>query len=105
MLFNSLSFLAFFAAFVALYYATRGALRLWFTLLASYVFYAWWDWRFLALLGFSTVFEYVIALRLAALTEPRSRKRLLALSLTVNLALLAFFKYFHFFVDSARAAL
>src|SRR4051812_44585213 len=105
MLFNSFSFLAFFAVFVAIYYATRGVVRQWFSLAASYFFYACWDWRFLSLLGFSTVFEYTIARRLDALTDPRTRKRLLVLSLTVNLTLLGIFKYFQFFAESARSLL
>ena len=63
MLFNSLSFLIFFALFVPAYYATHGRLRLVIALVASNLFYAWWDWRFLGLLWFSTLFEYVVALR------------------------------------------
>src|SRR5207253_10503250 len=54
MLFNSLSFLIFFALFVPAYYATHGRVRLVIALVASNLFYAWWDWRFLGLLWFST---------------------------------------------------
>jgi alginate O-acetyltransferase complex protein AlgI len=105
MLFNSLPFRLFFALFTIVYYSTRGSLRLWVSLLASYFFYACWDWRFLSLLGFSTAFEFLIARQLEALADGTRRKQFLALSLTVNLSLLGIFKYFNFFVDSARAAL
>lgn len=105
MLFNSLSFLAFFPLFIIGYYATRGRVRLWITLLASYFFYSCWNWRFLPLLWFSTLFEYWIARSLDALVDVTARKRLLSLSITVNLTLLGIFKYFNFFVDSAHGLL
>jgi len=105
MLFNSLPFLVFFAAFFPIYWALRGRARLWFSLLASNVFYGWWDWRFLALLWFSTIFEFLVAQRLHALPDGPGRRHLLAVSMTVNLGLLGFFKYFNFFAGSARGAL
>ena len=105
MLFNSLSFLIFFALFVPAYYATHGRVRLVIALVASNLFYAWWDWRFLGLLWFSTLFEYVVALRLHAMLDGPRRRRLLVLSMTTNLGLLGFFKYFNFFAATAHDAL
>jgi len=87
------------------YLATRGSARLWLTLLASYFFYAWWDWRLLPLLWFQTGLDFFVAGRMHGIREPASRTRLLVLSLCTNLALLGFFKYFHFGVDSVRAVL
>jgi len=102
LLFNSLAFLVFFPAFFVAYLATRGVVRLWLTLLASYFFYAWWDWRLLPLLWFQTALDFFVGRAVYRMPDPRRRRRLLAVSLTTNLALLAFFKYFHFGVASAR---
>jgi alginate O-acetyltransferase complex protein AlgI len=103
LLFNSLAFLIFFPTFLVAYFATRGALRLWLTLLASYFFYAWWDWRLLPLLWFQTGLDFAVGGWLGRLEDPRARKRLLVASLVTNLCLLGFFKYFYFAVDSTRA--
>ena len=105
MLFNSLAFLVFFPTFFAAYLATRGRLRLWLTLVASYFFYAWWNWRLLPLLWFQTGLDFFVARRLHGMTDSSARRRLLALSLGTNLSLLGFFKYFHFGIESARLAL
>ena len=68
-------------------------------LAASWFFYGCWDWRFLSLLGFSTLLDYVVALRIE---RPGARKRAwILVSLCGNLGLLGIFKYFGFFVDSA----
>jgi alginate O-acetyltransferase complex protein AlgI len=102
LLFNSLAFLVFFPAFLAAHLATRGAVRLWLTLFASYFFYAWWNWRLLPLLWFQTGLDFFVARRLHRMPDAGPRRRLLAVSLTTNLLLLAFFKYFHFGVESTR---
>ena len=104
MLFNSLDFLFFFALLIPTYYAigrwsgfrAQNVLLL----LGSYYFYAYWDVRFLSLILLSTCVDYVIGLRLHAATDPTVRKRLLWLSVSINLGLLAIFKYLGFFVDS-----
>lgn len=67
--------------------------------LASYLFYAWWDYRFCSLLLFSTGLDYLCGRKIAAAHQP-AKKRWLMLSLTGNLGLLCFFKYFNFFIDS-----
>jgi alginate O-acetyltransferase complex protein AlgI len=67
---------------------------------ASWVFYAWWDWRFLPLLVATTSVDYVAALAIARSTERRRRRTLLAASLAVNLGILVYFKYATFFLSS-----
>lgn len=69
-------------------------------LLASYIFYGLWDWRFLSLIIISSVSDYSIALLLQKAALPNRRKALLALSVAVNIGILFSFKYFGFFVDS-----
>ncbi|MEM9884593.1 MAG: MBOAT family O-acyltransferase [Bacteroidota bacterium] len=108
MIFNSLSFLAFIALFFPIYFSLRRKARLLFCLAASYFFYAYWDWRFLTLIIFSTVVDYAIGLKMNELEQnkfnekllQKQKKRLLLLSLITNLGFLAFFKYFNFFLTS-----
>ncbi|RBP27171.1 D-alanyl-lipoteichoic acid acyltransferase DltB (MBOAT superfamily) [Oceanihabitans sediminis] len=71
---------------------------------ASYVFYGWWDWRFLSLLLFSSIVDYTIGLQMDKTSNLKSRKLLLFLSLFVNLGLLGFFKYYNFFIDNFTTA-
>jgi alginate O-acetyltransferase complex protein AlgI len=127
MVFNSLIFLVFVIAFFPLYFGTKGRLRLWIILLASYLFYGWWDYRFLSLIVFSTVMDWWFGLWITALDAPGqarkdmqngsfvaraalqlaewarsfglSRKAVLAFSMVMNLGFLGFFKYFNFFAD------
>ncbi|WP_317047300.1 MBOAT family O-acyltransferase [Hanstruepera neustonica] len=68
--------------------------------LASYVFYGWWDWRFLALILFSTLVDFFVAQELQKTAIKRHQKGLLAISLLCNLGLLGFFKYYNFFISS-----
>ncbi len=101
MLFNSLPFLVFFPLFALTYFATRGRLRLLVCVSASYLFYGWWDWRFLGLIVLSTLVDFWVGTVLSKSdASPRSRRRLLGISLFVNLGILGLFKYFNFFVDS-----
>ena len=74
-------------------------------LLASYFFYGWWDWRFLALMVGTTVADFLIAEKIAASGTPTNRKRWLVVSLVLNCVVLGFFKYFNFFVGSFSTAL
>ncbi|QDV43557.1 Peptidoglycan O-acetyltransferase [Stieleria neptunia] len=69
-------------------------------LLASYVFYGWWDWRFLGLLVFSSVVDFVCGRLLDGRVSEERRSDVLIISLVVNLGTLAVFKYFDFFIDS-----
>lgn len=102
MLFNSITFLVFFSLFFILYWIIQGKtnIRNVFILISSYVFYAWWDWRFLGLIIFSTIVDYVLGMRIEKERRRRYKKFYLALSLTANLGLLAYFKYFNFFISS-----
>ncbi|MDR2509631.1 MAG: hypothetical protein LBC77_03185, partial [Spirochaetaceae bacterium] len=66
----------------------------------SYFFYGWWDWRFLILIVLSSAVDYCVGRGLAKHDAARTRKILLCVSLVTNLALLGFFKYAGFFVES-----
>lgn len=68
---------------------------------ASYLFYGWWDPRFLVLLAASTLIDFGVGLRMAASSSDTARRRWLAGALTANLGILGFFKYWGFFTDSA----
>src|SRR5215813_13084095 len=75
------------------------AWRAW-ILVASYVFYGWWDWRFVFLLVASTVVNHVLALAIYHARAPQSRRMLLTIAVAFDLGLLAYFKYAGFFVTS-----
>ncbi len=78
--------------------------RLW-LLVASYYFYAYWDYRFCGLLLLSTVVDYWVALWMDQSRSDRVRRALLVVSLCVNLGVLGLFKYFNFFIESAQPLL
>src|SRR5262245_14562843 len=100
MLFNSFAFLIFFPLFTAAYWPSRGRARLWLCLLSSYLFYGWWDWRFVPLLWVSTLLDFVLGTLIGRAATLARRRALLAVSIVANLSFLGFFKYFNFFVDS-----
>jgi alginate O-acetyltransferase complex protein AlgI len=103
MLFNSLQFVWFFLVVYALYRVLPHRAQNWLLLIASYYFYAAWDWRFLGLLIASTIVDYLCALAIDRATGQRRRRMLLCLSLGFNLTVLGFFKYFNFFADNLHA--
>src|SRR5689334_20789231 len=80
------------------------AWRVW-ILLASYVFYAWWDWRFVFLLAASTVVNHVLAVAIHRSHGVAARKSFLALAVAFDLGLLGYFKYANFFLSSADNAI
>jgi alginate O-acetyltransferase complex protein AlgI len=88
------------ATFFPTFFVTRGIARRLVMLGASYLFYGWWDWRFLGLIILSTIVDFLIGLALRRETDLRLRKLLLVTSLTSNLGLLGLFKYFDFFTQS-----
>lgn len=101
MLFNSIVFLVFFPTVFILYWSIP-AKKIKFQnivlLIASYVFYGWWDWRFLFLIAFSSVVDYFLGI---CIERSIANKRIyLLLSIFTNLGLLGLFKYFNFFIDS-----
>lgn len=101
MSFASLEFFLFLPVVFALYYAC--AKKSWqnsVIVLASYAFYAAWDYRFCGLMLVSSLLDYGAGLLLESSRRPFRRRVILAVSLTANLGLLGFFKYFNFFVDS-----
>lgn len=107
MLFNSIDFAVFLPIVFFLYwFVTNKNLRFQNLLIviASYVFYAWWDWRFLSLILCSTIIDYTVGLALANQEKPGKRKVLLWISILVNLGFLGFFKYYNFFLDNFIAA-
>ena len=102
MLFNSLSFVVFLVIVLALYYSKflswNGKKRM--LLLSSYVFYGMWNPPLVILLWISTVVDWTAGKKLAVLTNPKSRKLWLILSMVVNLGFLAFFKYGNFLLEN-----
>lgn len=99
MVFNSIAFLVFLAIVLTLYYRLRHRAQNLLLVAASYVFYGWWDWRFLGLLLFTTFFDYWCALRLESVNDPSKRKWFLAFSMVMNLGVIGVFKYFDFFAE------
>jgi D-alanyl-lipoteichoic acid acyltransferase DltB (MBOAT superfamily) len=106
-LFNTLAYARFFAiVFVVAWLLSRQRrLRVVFLLLASYVFYAHWDYRFVPLIWASSTADYLLGHAIARAPDPERRKRWLVVTVIVNLGLLGFFKYFNFGIDSARVLL
>lgn len=102
MLFNSLDFAIFFPIVFVLYWLVSSNLR-WRNILvlaSSYVFYGWWDWRFLFLIAISSIVDFYVGQKLYKENNAKKRKRLLLISLIVNLGFLAYFKYTNFFIDT-----
>ncbi len=101
MTFTTLTYVLFLAMVFSLYWLLRRRrAQNVLLVLASYTFYAWWDWRFCSLMLASSVIDYAVGLALPRTTGKRPRRLLLAVSLAVNLGLLGFFKYFNFFAGS-----
>src|SRR5215467_6782068 len=105
MLFDTPIYVVFLTLVVIAYWCLNFRQQNRFLLVASYIFYGWWDWRFLCLMIASTVIDYFIAIKIEDAKEPRLRRSLLVLSLVINFSILGFFKYFNFFVDSFAGAL
>ena len=102
MLFNSLSFAIFLPIVFAIYWGLKKNLRGQniLLLLSSYLFYGWWDARFLTLIIASTVVDFVLGRSLASTGSASKRKWLLAASMIFNLGLLGVFKYYNFFIEN-----
>ena len=103
MLFNSIEFLIFLPIVFCIYWLinqrnirTQNV----FLVFASYFFYGWWDWRFLSLIIFSSVVDYLVGIGFGKTDNITKRKLLLLTSIAVNIGFLGFFKYFNFFAGS-----
>lgn len=103
MLFNSLEFLAFFAIVYSAYLVLGHRGQNWLLLVASYVFYGWWDVRFLSLIVAIVGMNYGVGLGLAKAERPALRKALVVTCVVLNLGVLGFFKYFGFFAENLVA--
>ncbi|MFY7839488.1 MAG: MBOAT family O-acyltransferase [Lacibacter sp.] len=100
MLFNSFTFAVFLPLVFVLYWFVTNkklALQNGMLLLVSYIFYGWWDWRFLFLLLFSTLLDYFSGIKIHESESNSRRKFWLVLSVGINLGFLGFFKYYNFF--------
>src|SRR5215471_3944739 len=104
MLFDTPVFAIFLILVVLVYWRLGFRRQNIFLLLASYLFYGWWDWRFLLLMIGSTTVDYLIAHAIADAPNQTRRKQLLILSLVINFSILGIFKYFNFFVGSFASA-
>lgn len=103
MLFNSVDFFWFLPAVLILYWLIgyrHLRMQNLLILVASYVFYGWWDWRFLTLISFSILVDFLAAIQIHRAGTKLKAKGWLILSIVVNLGLLCFFKYYNFFIDS-----
>jgi alginate O-acetyltransferase complex protein AlgI len=104
MLFHTLSFLIFFAVFLALYLPARGTrMAIPIIVIFSSIFYASWNWRFLPLLWITIFVDYTLGNLVASTQDPRRRKWLVAVSIATNLGILGYFKYWNFAVTSATS--
>lgn len=107
MIFNSIDFAIFLPIVFLLYwFVFNQSLKLQNLLIAiaSYVFYGWWDWRFLSLIFFSTLVDYFVGVSLGKTEAPNRRKLLLWISILINLGFFGFFKYYNFFLDNFKSA-
>ncbi|WP_033960111.1 MBOAT family O-acyltransferase [Psychroserpens jangbogonensis] len=103
MLFNSIDFAIFLPiVFILYWFVANKNLKLQNLLIvaASYLFYGWWDWRFLSLILFSTLVDYLVGTKLKTENNQKKRILLLWISICVNLGFLGFFKYYNFFLDN-----
>ena len=97
MFFNSYLFWSFFFCVFTLYWLVPKKFQNTVLLISSYAFYSFWDWRFLGLIIISTLTDFILAKKI--IVSPKNKNTYLYMSLTVNLGILALFKYFGFFIE------
>jgi D-alanyl-lipoteichoic acid acyltransferase DltB (MBOAT superfamily) len=102
MQFNSWAFVIFLAVVFSIYLILQRHHRFQNILLlvSSYIFYGFWDWRFISLLAISTTVDYFVGRKIAGMEDRRKRIILLLISVATNFTILGFFKYFNFFSNS-----
>jgi alginate O-acetyltransferase complex protein AlgI len=105
MLFDSPAYFVFLIPVVLIYWRLNRREQNVFLLIASYFFYGWWDWRFLALMIGSTTMDFLIARKIVPIRQDTNRRTWFIFSLVLNFSILGTFKYFNFFADSFSAAL
>lgn len=108
MIFNSYAFALFFPIVFILYWLLSKKNIIYqnvLLLVASYIFYGWWDWRFLFLLVFSTSLDYYTGIKMYDSKTAIGKKAWFWISIGVNLGFLGFFKYYNFFIDSLQESL
>jgi alginate O-acetyltransferase complex protein AlgI len=105
MLFDSPAYFIFLIPVVLLYWKLEHRSQNIFLLIASYFFYGWWDWRFLALMIASTTMDFIIGQKIAPEAQNPHRRKWFIFSLVLNFSILGTFKYFNFFVDSFAGAM
>ncbi len=105
MLFNTLQFAVFLSLILAVYHLLSHRKQNAMLLVASYFFYACWDWRFLSLIFISTAVDFYVGAWLHRCTDARRRKGIVVWSVVFNLGFLGFFKYFNFFASSLQSLL
>src|SRR3989440_5080635 len=105
MLFDSPAYFLFLIPVVLMYWRLSHRAQNIFLLLASYFFYGWWDWRFLALMIGSTTIDFLISQKISPGRTDSNRKKWFVFSLVVNFGILGVFKYFDFFTGSFSSAL
>lgn len=107
MLFNSIEFAVFLPVVFLLYWfffnKNLKAQNL-LIVISSYIFYGWWDWKFLGLIAFSSIVDFFVGRRLANTKVKSHRSFLLWISIVVNLGFLGFFKYYNFFIENFVSA-
>ncbi len=103
MLFNSFTFFFFFIIVFFVYWFSlkdKTKTQNVFILISSYIFYGWWDWRFLGLIAFSTLVDYFVGKFISKELKPTRKKVLLSISIVFNLGVLGYFKYYNFFIEN-----
>jgi alginate O-acetyltransferase complex protein AlgI len=107
MIFNSIDFAIFLPIVFILYWLTANKnlkLQNFLIVAASYLFYGWWDWKFLSLILFSSLVDYFVGKALSQQENLIKRKTLLWISISINLGFLGFFKYCNFFIENFISA-
>jgi len=102
MLFNSFEFIYFFIIVYGLYLLLKHKGQNRMLLIASYIFYGAWDWRFLSLIWISTIIDFICGLKIFETEDVKKRKLLLTASVITNLGILGIFKYFNFFMQNLQ---
>lgn len=107
MLFNSIEFAIFLpVVFILYWFVSNKNLRYqnFLIIIVSYLFYGWWDWRFLSLIILSSFVDYFVGIKLGQESDNKKRKYLLFVSIFTNLTILGFFKYYNFFIGNFVSA-